>query len=688
MTRPLMRPQIPGGRPSAAAGTASAPSRGGRRVQHARPLVRRALAAARRVDRLAGSVTSARHRIGVGRLGERVAAARAPKLLRAATRLAPVRRPALRPDIASSPVASRSLETRYDAPSAQAAREAASTPVGPVGPVGPVAATEPAFNPPLDSPAIADLLGASPERVARTPEDRPKVLVDAPEPLPSGLPEDMHYLWNVWQREKPGARGVLERSRGARILEGPTPEGDAPAPAKLERLAREPAKDPSPEIVPVERQGPERPEAHAPDRRSADDGAMRIARTPAEPAAVEIATPQLEVAPQPAADVPVAPERGARHEVSRAPATPLRIVARVPDSEARRDHERPAPTSAPDLGRPAARAATPAAERAATPAAERPAQRPAAVSVRLARRPRADKPRAAAENETTRPRLRRAAVASPPHLTVVRSPADASPAAPAEPARPQSRSLLSRIFRRPAREDAAVAQVTTSAQISAAPIATPPLPRVGQIAQRAGDPPPLRAASRPVTSPDRPVARVSRRAAAQTTRPSVLSRQFGLPTPTLPTIPSSGFQAAASGEAQAAASNLGMPTHTPSAPSLHAPSAPAVPTPGAPSLDAPSAPSFHPPGASSFHPPGASSFQPPSAPSLHPPQIASPAMPSLAGHHGLPSIGGAAAHAAGGHASTPPAGGGDPGSDHLYRELLSRLREEQEQLGQIVDEPF
>jgi hypothetical protein len=32
--------------------------------------------------------------------------------------------------------------------------------------------------------------------------------------------------------------------------------------------------------------------------------------------------------------------------------------------------------------------------------------------------------------------------------------------------------------------------------------------------------------------------------------------------------------------------------------------------------------------------------------------------------------------------------GGGADSDHIYRELLRRLREEQEQLGQIVDEPF
>jgi hypothetical protein len=31
---------------------------------------------------------------------------------------------------------------------------------------------------------------------------------------------------------------------------------------------------------------------------------------------------------------------------------------------------------------------------------------------------------------------------------------------------------------------------------------------------------------------------------------------------------------------------------------------------------------------------------------------------------------------------------GDSDSDQIYRELLHRLRAEQEQLGQVVDEPF
>ena len=425
-------------------------------MPHARPLVRRALAAARCIDRLAVAVTAARHRIGVGRLGEHIAAARTPKLLRAATRLAPAPRSALDPDIASAPVASRRVETRHDAPAAQAAAGVAGIAVDEA------AAIAPAFDAAVDAPAVAEFLEASREEVARAPADHSKVLINDPEPPPPGLPEDMHYLWNVWQREKPGARGVLERSRGARILEGPTPEGDAPAPAKLKRLAREPAKDepakdPSPEIAPSERHGTERPEAQAPDPQSAHEGAMRLARMPAEPAAVEIVTPQLEVAPPPAAEVPVAPERTAPHEVSRVPATPLRVVARIPDREARRDEGRPAPTSVPALERPATppaeRAGTPPAERAGTPPAERPAAvlaerpaavpaaRPAAVPVRVARRPRADNARAAAENEAARPQLRRA-VASPPRLTVVPPPADVPPAPAPEPALPQSRSLL------------------------------------------------------------------------------------------------------------------------------------------------------------------------------------------------------------------------------------------------------
>jgi hypothetical protein len=46
-----------------------------------------------------------------------------------------------------------------------------------------------------------------------------------------------------------------------------------------------------------------------------------------------------------------------------------------------------------------------------------------------------------------------------------------------------------------------------------------------------------------------------------------------------------------------------------------------------------------------------------------------------------------------GHGSASPSrassgGGGDADTDHMYRELLRRLHEEQEQLGQVIDEPF
>jgi hypothetical protein len=50
----------------------------------------------------------------------------------------------------------------------------------------------------------------------------------------------------------------------------------------------------------------------------------------------------------------------------------------------------------------------------------------------------------------------------------------------------------------------------------------------------------------------------------------------------------------------------------------------------------------------------------------------------------------AAASAGAGSASSASSGGGGGGADmdHTYREMLRRLREEREQLGQSVSEPF
>jgi hypothetical protein len=68
----------------------------------------------------------------------------------------------------------------------------------------------------------------------------------------------------------------------------------------------------------------------------------------------------------------------------------------------------------------------------------------------------------------------------------------------------------------------------------------------------------------------------------------------------------------------------------------------------------------------------------------------------------LPSLGGASfglgatsgistgstAPSSGATSSAASAGQGDSDSDGIYRELLHRLRAEQEQLGQVIDEPF
>jgi hypothetical protein len=52
------------------------------------------------------------------------------------------------------------------------------------------------------------------------------------------------------------------------------------------------------------------------------------------------------------------------------------------------------------------------------------------------------------------------------------------------------------------------------------------------------------------------------------------------------------------------------------------------------------------------------------------------------------SVSSGAGSASSGSASSAGGGQGDSDADQIYRELLHRLRAEQEQLGQVVDEPF
>ena len=239
-----------------------------------RPLLRRAARLARLIGDLGESVAAARNRIRVPRLGERVAAAREPKLLRSATRLAPARRvtPATRPPRPpSAPRAARVVARRRATPArpavggrgevaigetiytglgwddAQGLSEAVAPALGEAAwaGVGEAAVSAGAFSEgPANEAAVSEgpvsegvvskgvvsegvvsetAAGAEPSAVlARSAQ--PGLRVAEPEPIPPGLPEDMHYLWQVWQQEKPGGRGWLERSRGARILEGASPK--------------------------------------------------------------------------------------------------------------------------------------------------------------------------------------------------------------------------------------------------------------------------------------------------------------------------------------------------------------------------------------------------------------------------------------------------------------------------------
>ena len=501
-----------------------------------RPLVRRALALARRIERLS----------------ERVAAAREPKRLRAATRRAPARAIVARPVGAPAPTPP-SIEVDT-APVFAPAITAEPAPAQLVEPT-------PARSVELDRvPAPA---GAAARAPAVDRAEQPKILVREPEPPPPGLPEDMHFLWDVWQREKPGGRGMLERSRGARILEGPTPEDPIPQ-RGFKRLARRPAPDPIEAVEP--------PPTIEPSRTVEPPRTMEPPRTIEPLQAVDppqVEHPPGDVQPPQVAHPPQA-VAAVRRVAAVRPVEPTAVPAPLTDR----------PTTDPMQVGPQA---PPSPRTDPPPSAPREASR-AAVRLRLARRANADH-----------------AEAGPPLV--------ARPSAEPEPVRP---SLLARVLHRTARRELR--------------------------AETAAESQPERGAA--PTAIARPLARVIAKRAADPVVPAVLRRQFGIPTPHLPELGTAAAQADVSAEARGAVSALDAPVHipaTPSPPTPHAPTAPSLPTPP------------HTPTAASLH-----------VPSLHAPPLAS------AGH---------------------PAGG-DDSTDHMYHELLSRLREEQEQLGQIVDEPF
>ncbi len=344
-------------------------------ISRPRPLARRALAIARRLDRLAGNVVAARTRIHVPRLGDRVAAARAPKLLPAATRLAPVAagdafppaatgpgfrglgemaaieavpfEPAVEVEVARTVAVeavplepavelartvavplepavevARTVAVRSE-PAIEVARTVAVEPdagielartaaVEPVAPAPGVGAAEPVAHA-VEGPTVAR------EQARPSQPDPVRLLRSEPEPPPPGLSEDMHFLWDVWQREKRSGRGVLERSRGARILEGA-------------RLDRDVARSPARESVPQDSPAPAPPATAAPEaaadqsggdlnveaQPSPQSGRLRISRTAARRSAAEPSQP---------VSAPVADTAGPAHGAAPMPAAePARPV--------------------------------------------------------------------------------------------------------------------------------------------------------------------------------------------------------------------------------------------------------------------------------------------------------------------------------------------------------------------------
>src|SRR5262249_58971151 len=125
-------------------------------------------------------------------------------------------------------------------------------------------------------PEVSAVLPVLPEpapepAVAEAPSAGPRLLRAPAEPPPPGLPEDMKFLWDVWQREKPGGRGVLERGRGARIVEGGASQGEAPA-ESVQQVSRVIAEPP-----PVSEQ-----RVSAEESSGTSSGPRRLSRQPAE----------------------------------------------------------------------------------------------------------------------------------------------------------------------------------------------------------------------------------------------------------------------------------------------------------------------------------------------------------------------------------------------------------------------
>jgi hypothetical protein len=631
--------------------------------------INRHLAMARRAER--GTDPTARYG-----LGSRVLAAREPKLLLASTRLAAARTrvapaPAVALDEPALGAAVPQTLWRAAAPARGTAPApvSAPTPRSPGGweergnsspflPKRPAARMEvaraaeptPAAGPPEITPESLGIGPASFEWLFGDPDKalaHPDVTAGPVVSLPPLSPQQR----SARRVARLTARGGSAYGRGARIAEGPAKPADPPAPA--------PAADSPAPATPV-------------------DGGV-----PAERGAARTAAPELP-APSPVAEVP-------------APA--LQRVARVAAPAAPSPHDRtPPPLPARDETLPAspARDQTPTRDHTPPPRPARDQTPPAPSPPARQRLVAGRRPAAAQARELARAAVDPAPAPTPGDAPAVTSPAPSTPA-PTPAAAPAVTAL--------ARSNPTPTPAAAPAPAAAGPAASrtpppPPSPGPPPVRRMAAPPRARTAPVRPTiarrqpTPPARPtIHRASRPPAATASAPAPRA-----PAPAAPSRPPSLLRRALaaitrSAPQQAAPRNFGVSvdTYTTPAPSAArtvarmaraapqlAGNAPQPPRPAAqPARPAPQSARPAAPMALDAHVSlSPHRWTPPDAAPLplpHLPPERAPAEPSSQQLSRAPAA----------PAPTPPT---DP--DLAYRDLLTRVREEREQLGQLISHPF
>ena len=666
--------------------------------------VRRHLAVARRVGR--GAAPAGRYG-----LGSRVLGAREPKLLRASTRLSAARTrvapapaavlsraaaptatmpgaPALRPATAPSPLSALAPTSSPASvspgvweesgnysdllPARSAEHVAPPPPTLARAPTTPAPAGAPASGPPPITPESLGIGPASFEWLFGDPDKalaHPDVTASPVASLPPMSPEQRsaHRLARLT------ARGGTPYGRGAQISEGPAeppapaapvdravatgssapaerPASEAPSPspvaespaAVIQRVAREEAPSPehheasppppSPDVTPSAPSRPARQRLVAGRRPAAPP-------TPAAPPAP--ATPPARELARATADTPTTPHTQP-HVITGHPASPVETPA-IPVSSAAGRPVRPAPGTL------------------APPRTPPPPPSPGPPPVR---------PIASPRRAPTRPQIVRRRPTQAARLTIHRAPRPA-PAAPAAPTSAPPAHRSPSLFRR------ALAALTQRPQPA-------PKPADGDRVDKYVTPAPMAPTVRPVARPARPVAQTERTVARMeysVARPHArMARREQRPAQTVARM-SAGAPLSSSPQPWASPDDV-APRATSPQPPLRVPAelssqrlsralaAPvSSPTPHTPAMPQPHMPSMP-------HMPATPQPHMPATPQPHMPSM--PHMPATPQPH-MPA-------APPPQTATAPSSPTDP--DLAYRDLLTRVREEREQLGQLISHPF